>query len=59
METRTVGCEGRMEGLTQGEEEGIEADVAAVWNLCDEPLRDVADRDWGRSHRRDRGSGVI
>lgn len=40
-----MGCERDTEGLTQGEEEGIEADVAAVWNLGDEPLRDVADGD--------------
>lgn len=43
--TRTVGCEGSGEGLTQGEEEGIEADLFAVWNLGDEPLSYAADGD--------------
>lgn len=43
----------REQGLTQGEEEGIEADLAAGGNLGDEPLSYAADGHWRRSHRTD------
>ena len=39
--------------LTEGEEEGIEANEAARWNLGDEPLGHVHDGHWRKSHMTD------
>lgn len=36
--------------LTQGEEEGIKANLLILWDLSDEPLRDATDGHWGKSH---------
>ena len=45
--------------LTEGEEEGIKTDLAAWWNLSDEPLRHAADGHWRTSHTTDCSQVII
>ncbi len=45
--------------LTEGEEEGIKADLTAWWNLRDEPLGDTADGHWRTSHMTDCSQVII